>query len=99
MQLLAASEDSVTFEIYDEDWGKSDDFLGMCTLRFQAAGSFWRCLGGVPDRISCRTTKVPWRRLGRWRLLRKGEGRGQEWQGVELRHSCWPLTGIHSVQN
>ena len=38
-------EDSVTFEIYDEDWGKSDDFLGMCTLRFQAAGRCWRCLG------------------------------------------------------
>ncbi|CAK8985699.1 2 [Durusdinium trenchii] len=27
--------DSITFTVYDEDWGKTDDFLGSCTLRFE----------------------------------------------------------------
>ena len=33
--LELTSEDSITFTVYDEDWGKTDDFLGSCTLRFE----------------------------------------------------------------
>eukprot|EP00439_Symbiodinium_sp_Y106_P087182 s419_g41.t1 len=37
--------DSLDFTVYDEDTGKSDDFLGKCTLRFDESGL---CLTGVP---------------------------------------------------
>ena len=36
-------KDSLVFTVYDEDTGKSDDFLGMVTLRFEAS-SGWELL-------------------------------------------------------
>ena len=42
---VAGAKDSLDFTVYDEDTGKSDDFLGKCTLRFDDSGL---CLTWVP---------------------------------------------------
>lgn len=31
----------IEFHIWDEDWGKKDDHLGSCTLKFEAQGCCW----------------------------------------------------------
>ena len=39
-------EDKISFTVYDEDWGKSDDYLGSCTLRFEAPVRFFGSVFG-----------------------------------------------------